>query len=108
MLFLRSLLHSHILVYESRHEKIYLRGFQQGSTKAKLHSHGTWLTALNKKIDRENKGADQLRRALELTCAFFFACTKYGFSFDAAHVSKQTKGTLTKTLFCDTLALGQM
>ena len=66
------------------------------------------LTVLNKLIDCENKGGDQLRRAVELTCAFVFAYTKYGVSFDAAHVSKHTKGTLIKTLFCETLALGQM
>ena len=71
-----------------------------------MHSHRTWLTALNKKIDCENKGADQLRRAVKLTCAFVLAYTKYGFSFDAAHVTKQTKGTLIKTLVYETIALG--
>ena len=41
-------IHSHILVYESRLEKTYLRGFQLGFTKAKLHSPRTRLTALDK------------------------------------------------------------
>ena len=60
----------------------HIRGFQLGSTKVEMHSHKTWLTA----FDCENKGADLLRGAVKLTCAFVFAYTKYGFSFDAAYV----------------------
>ena len=43
---------------------------------------------------------------MELTCAFVFAYTKYVFSFDAAHVSKQTYGTLIKALFLQNSCLG--
>ena len=55
-------------IYEPRHEKIDLRGFQPGPTQTRLYSHRRWLEACNfgfrKKRDciyvAKNKGADQL------------------------------------------------
>ena len=65
-----------LFLYEPRHEKTGLRGFQLGATQTELHKHRRWLKAGNSSV------------TVKLICAFVFAQVKIRLnSHDAAHIS---------------------